>query len=106
MFIMHQITGDPIYCEWGWEVFQSIEKYCKTKVACGSLTNVRKTDQVLQDKMESLFLAETLKYLYLLQEPDTPVDVLHKHVFYTEAHPMRILPVFDDTGGKIMESQK
>jgi len=39
--------------------------------------------------MESFFLAETLKYLYLLFDPDTPVDVLKKHVFNTEAHPLR-----------------
>ena len=39
--------------------------------------------------MESFFLAETLKYLCLLFDPDTPVDVLKKHVFNTEAHPLR-----------------
>ena len=39
--------------------------------------------------MESFFLAETLKYLYLLQEPHHPID-LRKYVFNTEAHPMRI----------------
>ena len=39
--------------------------------------------------MESFFLAETLKYLYLLQDPTHPID-LRKYVFNTEAHPMRI----------------
>jgi len=28
--------------------------------------------------METFFLAETVKYLYLLQDPDTEVDILHK----------------------------
>jgi len=32
-----------------------------------------------------------MKYLYLLQDPDTEVDILNKHVFNTEAHPMRML---------------
>lgn len=45
--------------------------------------------------MESFFLAETLKYLYLLLDPDTEIDILHKHVFNTEAHPTRIFPVID-----------
>ena len=45
--------------------------------------------------MESFFLAETLKYLYLLLDPDTEIDILHKHVFNTEAHPTRIFPVTD-----------
>lgn len=96
MFILHQMTGDPVYREWGWEVFQAIEKYCKTPFAYGALSNVQDTTGKPRDKMESFFLAETLKYLYLLQDPDTEVDVLRKHVFNTEAHPMRIftqLPV-------------
>ncbi|GAB0496713.1 hypothetical protein MMPV_008028 [Pyropia vietnamensis] len=56
--------------------------------------------------MESFFLAETLKYLYLLFEapPDGAADAdavllpLDRYVFNTEAHP---LPVFDmDTWGE------
>lgn len=39
--------------------------------------------------MESFFLAETLKYLYLAQDPDHPIDLM-KYVFNTEAHPTRI----------------
>ena len=30
-FVLYQLTGDPVYREWGWEVFQAIEKYCKTE---------------------------------------------------------------------------
>jgi len=37
----------------------------------------------------SFFLAETLKYLYLLQSPDHPISLQH-YVFNTEAHPTRI----------------
>jgi mannosyl-oligosaccharide alpha-1,2-mannosidase len=94
-FILHQLTGDPVYREWGWEVFQAIEKYCKTPYGYGALNNVADVNGKPRDSMESFFLAETLKYLYLLQDPDTEVDVLHKHVFNTEAHPLRIFPVID-----------
>jgi len=94
-FILNYLTGDPVYREWGWEVFQSIEKYCKTDIAYGALNSVQDTSGKPRDSMESFFLAETLKYLYLLQDPDTEVDILHKHVFNTEAHPMRIFPVID-----------
>jgi hypothetical protein len=38
------------------------------------------------DLMPSYFLAETLKYLYLLFAPDSVLD-LDKVVFNTEAHP-------------------
>jgi hypothetical protein len=95
-YILHQITGDPTYREWGWEVFLSIETYCKTKIAYGSLPNVQDLNGKPRDKMESFFLAETLKYLYLLQDPDSPIDPLHTHVFNTEAHPLRIFPKIDE----------
>jgi glycosyl hydrolase family 47 len=38
--------------------------------------------------MESFYLAETLKYLYLLFAPRETLD-LGKVVFNTEAHPLR-----------------
>ena len=41
-----------------------------------------------KDSMESYFLAETLKYLYLLFAPRGTLD-LNKMVFNTEAHPLR-----------------
>ena len=94
-FILNHLTGDPVYRDWGWECFQSIEKYCKTRIAYGELSTVEDVNGRPRDKMESFFLAETLKYLYLLQDPDTEIDLLHKHVFNTEAHPMRIFPVLD-----------
>ena len=94
-FILSQLTGDPIYREWGWEVFQAIEKACKTQFGYGELTNVQAVGAAPRDKMESFFLAETVKYLYLLFDPDTEIDVLNKHVFNTEAHPMRIFPVLE-----------
>jgi hypothetical protein len=95
-FIVNYLTGDPIYREWGWEVWQSIEKFCKTDFAYGALPNVQDTSARPRDSMESFFIAETLKYLYLLFDPDTEVDILHKHVFNTEAHPTRIFPVIDE----------
>mmetsp|Transcript_24169 Transcript_24169/g.52223 ORF Transcript_24169/g.52223 Transcript_24169/m.52223 type:complete len:770 (-) Transcript_24169:483-2792(-) len=88
-YYLNKLTGDPIYREWGWEVFQSIEKYCKTKYGYGSLKDVNNPGFV-EDRMESFFMAETLKYLYLLFDPDSEIDPLNKHVFNTEAHPVRI----------------
>lgn len=99
-FILNQLTGDPTYREWGWEAFQSIERFCRTDAAYGGLRNVNESPSsvVPNDKMESFFLAETLKYLYLLQDPDTEIDILNRHVFNTEAHPTRVFPVFENEG--------
>ena len=94
-FVLYHLTGDPIYREWGWEVFQAIEKYCRVKGGYAGIKNVDSVPPLTEDKMESFFLAETLKYLYLLFDPETPIDLLNKHVFNTEAHPIRTFPEMD-----------
>ncbi|CAN0456711.1 unnamed protein product, partial [Ectocarpus sp. 12 AP-2014] len=67
-------------------------KHCRLPVAFGSFPNVNDPSRQPEDRMESFFLAETLKYLYLIQDPDQKVD-LSKFVFNTEAHPLQM---FDD----------
>jgi len=91
MFVLFQLTGDEVYREWGWEIFTSIEQYCRTDIAYASIDDVGSNQPRQDDRMESFFLAETLKYLYLLMDPETEVDILKKHVFNTEAHPLRML---------------
>ena len=88
LFILNQLTGDPIYREWGYEIYQAIEKHCRTEHAYGGIDDVSNPRGKPTDRMESFFLAETMKYLYLLQDPDTEIDVLNTHVFNTEAHPL------------------
>lgn len=90
LFIMNQLTGDPIYREWAWEIWEAIDKYCRAGSGYGSLRNVNNRNGGVDDRMESFFLAETIKYLYLAQDPDKPVDLM-KAVFNTEAHPLTIL---------------
>ena len=91
---MYQITHDKKYQEYGWKIFQAFEKY--TKVETGgyvSLNNVLNANNPRpgegRDKMESFFLGETLKYLYLLFT-DEQIIPLDKYVFNTEAHPLPI----------------
>ena len=85
LFVLNQLTGDPIYREWGWEIWQAIDSQCKTSIGFGALSNVKKKHSKIDDRMESFFLAETVKYLYLVQDPDRPVDLMEM-VFNTEAH--------------------
>jgi hypothetical protein len=56
----------------------------------------------LSNKMESFFLAETLKYFYLLFEDDPNVLPLDQWVFNTEAHP---LPVWGSPADKQVGTQ-
>lgn len=90
-FVLYQLTGDPTYQEWGWEVFQAIERFCKTKSGYGGREDIDIVDEEPNDRMGSFFMGETLKYLYLLQDPDTEISILSKHVFNTGGHPLPLL---------------
>jgi hypothetical protein len=68
--------------------FDSITKYCKIDEGFASLKSVMSKEKM--DSMESFYLAETLKYLYLIFAPEDILD-LNKYVFNTEAHPLKKL---------------
>ena len=85
-YYLYHFTKDPRYLEMGHTFFDSLVKNCRTDVAYTALTDVQKMTK--DDDMESFFLAETLKYLFLLFAPPDTLD-LKKVVFNTEAHPMR-----------------
>ncbi|KAJ3274208.1 hypothetical protein HDV01_003281 [Terramyces sp. JEL0728] len=89
LFILYRVTGKSIYREWGYSIYKSFEKYCKN--------DVRIETPLFRDKMQTFFLGETLKYIYLLFSPDEYLP-LDKFIFNTEAHP---LPVFDLSGDPI-----
>ncbi|KAM7093670.1 endoplasmic reticulum mannosyl-oligosaccharide 1,2-alpha-mannosidase [Molossus nigricans] len=92
LFYLYRFTGDRKYQDWGWEILQSFNTY--TRVPSGgysSISNVRDPhNPQLRDKMESFFLGETLKYLYLLFSDDLDLLSLDTYVFNTEAHPLPI----------------
>ncbi|KAK9475967.1 glycoside hydrolase [Lipomyces japonicus] len=87
-FYAYRITGDPIYREWAWSAFQSITKYSKTKYGFGEVNDVSlpSAGGEVVDQSESFFLAETLKYLYLIFD-DATTWSLDDWVFSTEGHP-------------------
>jgi mannosidase alpha-like ER degradation enhancer 2 len=87
-YYLHHFTNDPKYLAMGQTFYDSLVKYCRTEVGFASLKDVRTKEK--EDDMESFFLAETLKYLYLLNASADTVD-LSKSVFNTEAHPLQKL---------------
>uniref|UniRef100_G3SUM8 alpha-1,2-Mannosidase n=1 Tax=Loxodonta africana TaxID=9785 RepID=G3SUM8_LOXAF len=88
MYLWRQ-THNPIYREWGWEVVMALEKYCRTEGGFSGIQDVYSSIPSHDNKQQSFFLAETLKYLYLLFSED---DVLSQEdwVFNTEAHPLPV----------------
>ncbi|KAF2444335.1 glycoside hydrolase family 47 protein [Karstenula rhodostoma CBS 690.94] len=88
VWYMYRITGDPYWRAAGWRMFEAIDKHTKTAHGNSAIDDVTKTSPNLNDSMESFWLAETLKYFYLLfSEPG--VVSLDEWVFNTEAHPFR-----------------
>lgn len=85
-YYLYYFSHDSRYLKMGHTFFDSLTKYCRNAVAYSALNDVEKKNQ--DDRMESFFLAETLKYLYLLFAPPKTVD-LKSTVFNTEAHPIR-----------------
>jgi len=89
LFILYRLTGDTKYQEWGWRIFEAIEKNCRTEHGYSGLRDVYSAN-TKDDIQQSFFMAETLKYLYLLYS-DSSVIPLDKYVFNTEAHPIPIM---------------
>ncbi|XP_028744759.1 ER degradation-enhancing alpha-mannosidase-like protein 2 isoform X2 [Peromyscus leucopus] len=101
---LYRATGDPTLLELGRDAVESIEKI--SKVECGFATIKDLRDHKLDNRMESFFLAETVKYLYLLFHPNNFIhnngstfdSVMTPHgecilgaggyIFNTEAHPI------------------
>lgn len=112
IFYMYRITGDEMYREWGWEMFKAFVQHTavveekQSKVSPGDVGAISRIkgftslDDALtvpakkRDNMESFWMAETLKYFYLLFS-DRDFISLEDHVFNTEAHP---LPRFKPSG--------
>ncbi|XP_034402869.1 endoplasmic reticulum mannosyl-oligosaccharide 1,2-alpha-mannosidase isoform X3 [Cyclopterus lumpus] len=94
LFYMYRFTKDTKYRDWGWEILNSFNNY--TKVPGGGYTSINNVRDPVnpgpRDKMESFFLGETLKYLYLLFSDDMELLNLDKYVFNTEAHALPIWP--------------
>jgi len=69
---------------------QAIERWCRTEDGFTGIKDVYSVPPQHDDVQQSFFLAETLKYLYLLFSADDVVP-LDRWVLNTEAHPLPIL---------------
>ncbi len=88
-YYLYRQTKDPRYLEMGRVFFEGLVAHCRTEAGYTVLKSVVTKEK--GDLMPSYFLAETLKYLYLLFAPEETLD-LERVVFNTEAHPFRRNP--------------
>jgi len=83
---LRRATGDARYLAMGQTFLDALVAHART---ADGYTTIKSVETMAQgDLMPSYFLAESLKYLYLIFAPDTAVELDHV-VFNTEAHPIR-----------------
>jgi Glycosyl hydrolase family 47 len=85
-YYLYHFTKDPKYLEMGRAFFDGLVRDCRTENGYTILKSVVTKRQ--GNLMPSYFLAETLKYLYLLFAPEQTLD-FDSVVFNTEGHPLR-----------------
>ena len=101
-YYLLRITGDEKWRDLGRRMFDAIVQHTRTEHgfahvadvttigadATGGSVPAGPTGVALDDAMESFFLAETLKYAWLLAAPASTL-AFDEVVFNTEAHPLR-----------------
>ncbi|EEY21257.1 endoplasmic reticulum mannosyl-oligosaccharide 1,2-alpha-mannosidase [Verticillium alfalfae VaMs.102] len=88
LFVLYRVTGEAELQDMAWDMWQAIEKATATDGAFAAVRDVTAETPEQADEMESFFLAETLKYFYLLFS-DPNFMSLDDWVFNTEAHPFK-----------------
>ena len=71
-------------------LMQALEKSCRVENGYSGLKDVYNVHSFKDDIQQSFFIAETLKYLYLLFSDDSVIP-LDQWVFNTEAHPLPVM---------------
>lgn len=88
-YYIYRSTQDPWYLHVGEMVLRDLKRRCWTQCGWAGLRNVQTGEMI--DRMESFFLGETAKYMFLLFSPDHPLNKIDAPwVFSTEGHPLII----------------
>ncbi|XP_022085237.1 ER degradation-enhancing alpha-mannosidase-like protein 3 isoform X2 [Acanthaster planci] len=84
-YFLYKATGDPYYLEVGKAIVESLQLHARVGCGFAGIKDVRTGTH--EDRMDSFFLAETFKYLYLLfAEPEDLLIPIDDYLFTTEAH--------------------
>ncbi|SPP80915.1 blast:Mannosyl-oligosaccharide alpha-1%2C2-mannosidase isoform A [Drosophila guanche] len=86
---MWRLTRDKRYRSLGCKLVQAIEKYCRKPHGYSGIRNVHEMPPEPVDSQPSLFLAKTLKYLFLLFSEDDVIS-LYEWVLNSGGHALPI----------------
>nr|AJA37857.1 EDEM-like protein 2 [Littorina littorea] len=118
---LYRATQDPYLLKAGVDIVEAIEHIAQTSCGYATVKDVR--DHRLENRMESFFLAETTKYLYLLFDPENFLhnngshgELIHTpngdcvleaggYVYNTEAHPIDLAAVHCCSAQKKQEEE-
>ncbi|OHF02921.1 glycosyl hydrolase family 47 [Colletotrichum orchidophilum] len=90
VFVLYRITGDQGFQDAAWEMWKAVSNGTLVEHGNAAVADVTRKQDPLpkEDYMESFWLAETLKYFYLVFSPPDLIS-LDDYVLNTEAHPFR-----------------
>jgi hypothetical protein len=104
-YYIYRATQDPWYLHVGEMVLRDLKRRCWTKCGWAGLRDVKTGEMI--DRMESFFLGETAKYMFLLFSPDHPLNKVDAPwVFTTEGHPLIIPKKTSSTGSNQRPSHR
>uniref|UniRef100_A0A673IKC2 alpha-1,2-Mannosidase n=1 Tax=Sinocyclocheilus rhinocerous TaxID=307959 RepID=A0A673IKC2_9TELE len=88
-YFLYKATGDPYYLNVGQSIVEKLNTHARVPCGFAAVQDVRTGTH--EDRMDSFFLAEMFKYLYLLfsEKSQLPINI-DDYIFTTEAH---LLPV-------------
>ncbi|XP_014889209.1 ER degradation-enhancing alpha-mannosidase-like protein 3 isoform X1 [Poecilia latipinna] len=88
-YYLYKATGDPYYLRVGQSIVEKLNAFARVPCGFAAVQDVRTGTH--EDRMDSFFLAEMFKYLYLLfsEKSQLPIN-MDDYIFTTEAH---LLPV-------------
>lgn len=89
VFIMYRTTGEQAWQAAAWDMWTAIMRATDTDIGNSALGDVSAESPPRVDSMESFWMAETLKYFFLVFSEPGRIN-LDEWVFNTEAHPFRI----------------
>ncbi|KAF2651923.1 glycoside hydrolase family 47 protein [Lophiostoma macrostomum CBS 122681] len=89
IFVLWRVTGNNEFREIAWQMFQAVASATETEIANAAISDVSVVGSEKIDYMESFWMAETLKYFYLVFA-DPELISLDDFVLNTEAHPFKL----------------
>ena len=88
IYYLSHFTGDESWRDRSFAIAENLNKYARRKYGFTSLAGLNAGTGKSDNKQESFFFAELLKYLYLAQTTKQEFDPT-RFVLTTEAHPLR-----------------